>query len=90
MADHAVSWFADLGREVRSFGYAFHLDQLSRLERWRILLDVHPYSGCGVLHEKVVVRRIRVRYDGANPDGVAAGGLIRRELADIGDLCQER
>jgi hypothetical protein len=35
------------------------------------------------------MRRIRIRYDRSNPDGVAARSLLPGELPDLGDLRQD-
>ena len=104
LPDHAVARLADLRREVRNFRHAFHFDELSRLERGRILRDVHPDPGSGVLHEhvgsggphvRIPPQEVRAR-EGCNTsrlpdaDGVAARGLLGRELPDLGDVGQER
>jgi hypothetical protein len=104
LADHPVAGFADLRREVRNLRDAFHLDELSRGKRWRALGDVHPDTRGRVLHEhvgsigaheriaaqKVGPRGTVIRYNRSNADRVATRGLICGELADLGDVRQDR
>ena len=104
LPDHAIARLADLWREVWNFRHAFHFYKLSSLEGRRILRNVHPYPGRGVLHEhvgrigphvgvspqEVRAGRAVIRHHCPEPDGVAARGLLRRELADLADPGQHR
>jgi hypothetical protein len=104
LPDHAIARLAYLWREVWNFRHAFHFYKLSRLEGRRILRNVHPYSGRGVLHEHVgrigphvgvSPEEIRpgtavICHDRPQPDGVATRGLPRRKLADLADPGQHR